>query len=273
MILVITFSSPKAKRVAAKRDPKRVDSSAKSSSSEVSVLPPKKRRIDATLKVATATASYTHLFGEASSVFTVLTKVFEFLPLKDLLSAASVSQMWYTVSCQEKLFPVFELRNKRVSDLAGFLLFLKKRGCQHIVLDNVRIDHFGDRLPKTALIVQQLEINNCKNKVAELLLKLQITGLQKLILKNVTGDCDLSLMTAQAQLKELELEKVTFKSDSFPLEQMRFLEQLSLSNMENLKLYEEISKLSSSLLELRINKVDFELASSILELIKIVFLG
>lgn len=87
------------------------------------------------------------------------------------------------------------------------------------------------------------------------MLKLQVTGLCKVILKNITGDCDFSPMGAQPQLKELELEKITFKPDGFPIEQMRSLELLSLSTMENQKLYEEISKLSSSLLELRINKV------------------
>lgn len=157
------FFSPKAKRVATKREPKRIDSSAKSSSSEVSVLPPKKRRIDTNLKGAAINRA--DLFGEASTVYKSLLKVFKYLPLKDMLNAATVSYMWYKVSCDDNLFPVFQLKDTRVSDLPGFLLFLKKRGCQHIILDNVRIDHFGERLPRTSLIVNQLEIHNCKNKV------------------------------------------------------------------------------------------------------------
>jgi hypothetical protein len=211
---------------------------------EAPEVPPKKRRLEVSER-----------FGDAAVIYNILEQSFDYLSFHDLLKAASVCKMWRNIAFGESLWRQIQLKRTKVSDLPIFLNILKQRNIEQFTMDNIRFDHFGTRLPKMNLGLKGLTIENCKNRVVETMLRQNYPTLEKLTLKNVNGELDFSGVGDFGELRHLELSQVTLKPHSFPDQKFPNLTKLSLANLSDDSVYEEISKLSETLVDLTIGKI------------------
>lgn len=197
-----------------------------------------------------------NVFGDSAACYTALLKVFGCLNVIDLLKVSSVCQQWYQISRNDSLWKQLHLKNKIISEVDVFLKFLHNRKITSLKLEDVRMDHFSERIPKLSASIEKLEISGVKNKVCEILLKQNLTDLMDLKLQNISGEIDFSQVGNLANLVTLELASpIEFASTTFPTEKFNTIRTLSISKITSHNVYEEMSKLSQNLNELILDTV------------------
>lgn len=141
-------------------------------------------------------------------------------------------------------------------------------------MDSIQLSFSGQNLPKLDLELSELQLEDYRNRAVEIMLHQQMTRLESLCLKNISGGCDISSISEFGSLKYLELSQIYLQPQKFTVEKFPCLEELLLSDLGNQSVFEEISKLSETLVDLTLVKIDIEqivsmnLQNKILNMIK-----